>query len=769
MCRTLGGKLFPATMEHPDVRTQRTVFPDPVAQLHGPLMDFHALVESHFVPFFQPIVTLRTGQLSGFEVLARGQHPRDGIIPPSRFIAIAERDGWIGDLTRHILQQAFLAAAAIPDPLTLAINISPLQLRDPSLPEQICRLAAQAHFPLKRLIVEITESALIENPQGAASIVSELRSMGCRLALDDFGTGYSSLSHLQALPFDKLKIDRSFVSSMTQKRESRKIVSAVVGLGQSLGLNTVAEGIETQEQAEMLLWLGCDLGQGYFYGHPLPARDLPACISATREKLLVSPGSAWKKLSAVSFDSSPTQRLAQLQAVYDGAPVGLAFIDRKLCYVNLNQRLADMNGPGIEDYIGRPVAEMVPDLFPLVEPYLRRALGGEAIRDVEAKVPFTGQTRLVSYHPVNDEAGEVIGVSISVIDITERKRADEALKRSEANYKSIVELNPQVLWVMDPNGCNLQISPHWQRRPGSISRRSAEHEWLRSVHPLDIHPTVLSIAQSRREGAGIDVQYRVSDGHGDWLWKRSRGAPRFDAAGNIVCWYGSVEDVGKFGQTGQAKRHIPPSPPALVKPLRFENHQENLTEEELRSRALHALDILDTPAEAEFDDLVNLASEICGVPISILSFLDTERQWFKAAVGLSISETPLEPSFCKYTIQQGGVFIVEDASKDERFMHNPFVTDDPHIRFYAGMPLHAANGIRIGALCVIDTVPRTLSPSNIRALSILSHQIETSMELRSERRKNLKELDENQEPTAQQGASAFQVSSGPVQPSRACA
>ncbi len=649
-----------------------------------------------------------------------------------------------------------MAAAAIPDPLTLAINISPLQLRDPGLPEQICMLATQAHFPLKRLVIEITESALIENPQGAASIVSELRSMGCRLALDDFGTGYSSLSHLQALPFDKLKVDRSFVGSMTQRRESRKIVSAVVGLGQSLGLRTVAEGIETQEQAEMLLWLGCDLGQGYFYGHPLPASDLAECVASPRGKLPLSPGSAWKKLSAVSFDSSPTQRLAQLQAVYDGAPVGLAFMDQKLCYVNLNQRLADMNGPSIEDHIGRPVAEMIPDLFPFVEPYLRRALGGEAIRDVEAKLPLTGETRLVSYHPVNDEAGEIIGVSIAVIDITERKRADEALKRSEAHYRSIVELNPQVLWVMDPEGRNLDISPKWQRKQALTNAQSPNHEWLTSVHPLDLHPTVLAIAQSRREGTGIDVQYRVSDGHGDWMWKRSRGAPRFDAAGNIVCWYGSVEEVGRLGQTVGAKLPIVQAP-ALLRPVRIENGEQKLSEEELRSQALHALDILDTPAEADFDNLVALASEICCMPISILSFLDTERQWFKAAVGLSISEIPIEPSFCKYTIQQESFFVVEDATEDERFKDNEFVTQDPHIRFYAGVPLHAANGVPIGALCVIDTVPRALSAGNRKALGILCHQIEITLQLRSEKRKNLKQLDELKEPATRLEVPALQI------------
>ena len=411
-----------------------------------------ALNESQFVPYFQPLVTLRTGQLAGFEVLARWRHPSQGLIPPSRFIRIAEQGEWIDALTQQILAKAFAAASAIPDTLTLSINLSPVQLRDFRLPRRMLSLAAEAGFPLSRLIVEITESALIDDPQSAAKIADDLKQMGCRLALDDFGTGYSSLHHLQSLPFDELKVDRSFVSSMTEKRDSRKIVAAVVGLGQSLGLTTVAEGIESQEQAEMMLWLGCELGQGYYYGRPMPEEDLAECISLPRERFVTADLSAWKRISVNDLSVSPSQRLAQLQAVYDGAPVGLAFVDQNLRYVNLNKKLADMNGAPLNEHLGSKVSEMIPELFPHVEPYIRRALGGEAVLDVEARTPETGETRLLSYQPALDEAGEVVGVAIAVTDITERKRIEDALKASEAHYRSMVELNPQVLWIMDPQG-----------------------------------------------------------------------------------------------------------------------------------------------------------------------------------------------------------------------------------------------------------------------------------------------------------------------------
>ncbi len=706
------------------------------------------LTEGQFVPFFQPLVTLRTGQLAGFEVLARWQHPTAGLIPPNLFIPKAEQDGWIGALTQQLLEKAFASAVSFADPLTLSINISPVQLHDLRLPDTIQRIALDTGFALSRLIIEITESALIDNIESAATIVMELKAMGCKLALDDFGTGYSSLHHLQSLPFDELKVDRSFVSSMTEKRESRKIVSAVIGLGQSLGLTTVAEGIETQEQAEMMLWLGCDLGQGYFYERPMPAENLVACISAHREKIVTKNLSAWKRISAANLDVSPSQRLAQLQALYDGAPIGLAFIDQNLRYVNLNKRLADLNGAPVETHLGNQVSEMIPDLFPYVEPYILRALAGEPVANVEANVPGTGQTRLVSFQPGLDEAGEVIGVAIAVADITERRRTEDALRTSEAHYRSMVQLNPQVLWIMDPQGRNLDVTPRWDKSTGLMKSQSTDHEWLRSVHPDDTRKTIQAIAQSRRTGSRIDVEYRVGDLERGWQWKRSVGSPRFNATGDIVCWYGSIQDI-------EGPTELPGLPPESTHNLSSDPAASNVgctsiqsEVEESRKQALLKLGILDTPPEAEFDDLVALAAEICAAPISLISLVDSERQWFKASIGVDTCESPIGSSFCAHAIQQEGLFMIEDATKDTRFKKNPMVLESPHIRFYAGVPLHAGNGVAIGTLCVIDTKPRSLSPGQVKALAILSHQVQARLELRSERKQLLSALAENRELTA---------------------
>jgi EAL domain-containing protein (putative c-di-GMP-specific phosphodiesterase class I) len=222
---------------------------------------FEALERNEIVPYFQPLVELRTGVLTSFEVLARWIHPVDGMIPPDQF-------------TMRLLSQVFAVSSVVPAHVSIAVNISPLQFRQHGLAKDLEKMAREDGFPLSRLVLEVTESALMGNIMQARAIAGELKELGVRLALDDFGTGYSSLRHLQALPFDELKVDAGFVRSMGVTIESRKIAAAVVGLGQSLGLKTVAEGVETRNQAEMLLWLGCDEAQGWLYGRPVPAEKL---------------------------------------------------------------------------------------------------------------------------------------------------------------------------------------------------------------------------------------------------------------------------------------------------------------------------------------------------------------------------------------------------------------------------------------------------------------------------------------------------------------
>jgi PAS domain S-box-containing protein len=518
-----------------------------------------ALENDQVIPFFQPIVDLRSGRLFGFEVLARWQHPLLGPILPKNFIPLAEENGLIEQLTEQIFRKAFISSPILPEPIVLAVNVSPMQLHDLTLPCQIREATEAAGFPLQRLTIEITESALLDNLVLARKIAYELKAMGCRLALDDFGTGYSSLRHLQALPFDELKIDRSFVKNMTSTRESRKIVAAIVGLGHSLDLITVAEGIETKVQAEMLLCLGCKLGQGWLYGKPSSADAIPGMVASKRRARVSRVSKPGERTGASSLEALPTQRLAQLQAIYDGAPVGLCFLDRNLHYVSINRRLAEMNGVPVVDHIGRAGKEMFPEWFPNYEPYLCRALQGEAMTGVEVLRPsrrldLPDMITMASYQPAWDEAGEVIGVSIAVADITDHKRAQEAIREIEDSQRFIFDLNPHVQWIMDNEGNNLQINSRWEQATGLSKEKTRNMGWLDALHPEDVAPTMTALKEALSTGNPIDVEYRIKSVDGMWRWMRSRGSPRRGPLGEIIRWYGSVEDIQEHRHADEARR-----------------------------------------------------------------------------------------------------------------------------------------------------------------------------------------------------------------------
>lgn len=412
--------------------------------------DLRRAIESgqEIIPYFQPLIELRTGQLTGFEVLARWHHPTRGVVSPIEFIPLAESANLIDPLLDNLLHGVFIAAARLPEHLTLSINISPTQLQNPALARQLYFCAQEGGFSFHRIIFEITESALVDNIAQARTIAQELKTLGARLALDDFGTGYSSLQHLQSLPFDEIKIETSFVQSMIDSRESRKIVAAVVGLGNSLGLVTVAEGIESKAQADMLLWQGCDFGQGRLYSNPVPPCDLNKLVVAMSqpESAILLASAAPNERSPEQIDLRPGQQQAQLQAIYDGAPVGLCFLDRQLRYISINQRLADMNKLAVKDHLGHHISEILPQLFQALESSFRRALEGQSVVGMEyvSLGPSPGKRGdifLVSCQPARDEAGEVIGVSVSVVDITEHKRSEETGRKNREERLRQIELN----------------------------------------------------------------------------------------------------------------------------------------------------------------------------------------------------------------------------------------------------------------------------------------------------------------------------------------
>ncbi|KAF0137411.1 MAG: diguanylate cyclase/phosphodiesterase [Xanthobacteraceae bacterium] len=239
-----------------------------------------ALTEGQFVLFFQPVITLATGTIAGFEALVRWRHPERGLVSPAEFIPVAEETGLIGPLGRWVLDQACAEATHWPHGMKVAVNVSPRQLADRQFPEIVEAALRRSGLCASRLELEITESTLMADVEGATNALLRLKMMGCSLAMDDFGTGYSSLGYLRTFPFDKVKIDRSFVQDLSVARESGAIIRAVTGLCGSLGIISTAEGVETEAQLALLRSEGCTEGQGYLFGRPSPAEDIPALLAA---------------------------------------------------------------------------------------------------------------------------------------------------------------------------------------------------------------------------------------------------------------------------------------------------------------------------------------------------------------------------------------------------------------------------------------------------------------------------------------------------------
>ena len=242
----------------------------------------NALAASEFELYYQPLVVLETGVISGFEALLRWRHPQRGMVPPSEFIPLTEEIGLIVPLGEWVLRQACAEAAAWPGDLKVAVNLSSVQFKQGNLIEIVFSALASAGLPAARLELEITESILLEESKANLATLHKLRALGVGISMDDFGTGYSGMSYLRAFPFDKIKIDRSFISELGASQDCMAIVLAITKLGLSLGIRTTAEGVETEEQRELLRKQGCTEMQGYLFSRPMPASEITKFLTSHR-------------------------------------------------------------------------------------------------------------------------------------------------------------------------------------------------------------------------------------------------------------------------------------------------------------------------------------------------------------------------------------------------------------------------------------------------------------------------------------------------------
>ena len=227
--------------------------------------------KGEFVPYFQPLIDLATQQIVGFEALARWRSPDGSVLDAEKFIEAAERTGLIGPLTLTIMEQALKQARDWPSHLKLAVNLAPVQFRDPTLAEQILKLLSATGFSASRLELEITEASLLEDRDQVMTIITSLKNVGVRISLDDFGTGYASLAQVNRLPLDRIKIDKSFITTIVKSQRTAEIVNTIAGLGHTLDVPISAEGVESEQIRAALERYGCSEAQGWLYGRAVSA------------------------------------------------------------------------------------------------------------------------------------------------------------------------------------------------------------------------------------------------------------------------------------------------------------------------------------------------------------------------------------------------------------------------------------------------------------------------------------------------------------------
>ncbi|MDP9166277.1 MAG: diguanylate cyclase [Actinomycetota bacterium] len=423
------------------------------ASLHHAVVEHHALktdIDSaagrdELVLHYQPVVELRTGALVGVEALVRWQHPTRGLLPPSAFIELAEQTGAIEGIGRWVLRCAadqmhsWQRRYARPD-LALAVNVSVCQLREPGFAATVREIVGASGLQPGSLVLEVTESVLIDDTTAAAATLAELRNFGVRVAIDDFGTGFASIGYLRTLPVDILKIDRTFVSGPQVQGPGETLLEAVVALGRHLGLEVIPEGIENEADLTRLRALGCDVGQGFLLSRPVPPGDVDTWLAGADQLLPIEFYPAAPPARPVIPGPRAGDWSDDVQAVLDAMPDATAILDGdgRILGVNAawnmfaadNRGLASATGIGVNylEVCDRASARGCADSA-LAATAIRAVLAGETVeREFEyaCPSPSIGRWFVLKATPL---VGRRPGVLVSHVNITRRKAAKEVLRR----------------------------------------------------------------------------------------------------------------------------------------------------------------------------------------------------------------------------------------------------------------------------------------------------------------------------------------------------
>ena len=440
------------------------------AAVHDDLVGLH----------YQPVVDLSNGATVGVEALARWHDSELGPVPPDRFIPVAESSGLIVDLGRRVLERACRETTAWSDhpdaDLVVAVNVSPVQLREPTFVDDVRRALLDSGLPPARLCLEVTETAIVTDVGEAADTLHRVRELGVTLALDDFGTGHSSLTLLRNLPLQSVKIDRSLIRKVATEAQDAVLVQLVVDAAHTLGLRVCAEGVEEIDQAQQLISLGCDTGQGWLFGRPAPATDEPV-------RPLDDDGPAWLRAATT-------------------APVALTGSDdlvvvadryRRVTYVSASCRR--LLGRMPSEVIGRPLADLLGhghDEGPVTLRVPHKDGGDRWLRGV--------------VQPLHDASGDVREILSVLSDVTAGVLGDKALADSEELFRSAFSGAPIGIALSDFEGRLLRVNPALADLLGRTASELLELSIADITHEDDLDVDAANLEEVR---SGKAIRHRV--------------------------------------------------------------------------------------------------------------------------------------------------------------------------------------------------------------------------------------------------------------------
>ena len=491
-----------------------------------------AMKRQEFKLYYQPKVDLTSGEITGVEALIRWEHPEKGLIYPSGFIPYAEASEFIVDLGEWVLRTACMQnkswqEAGIPS-MIMAVNVSGRQLYQPHFIEQVQLIIEETGLAPEYLELEITENTIMDVNR-VIPILQSLKRIGVRISLDDFGMGYSCLFWLQQFPIDIIKIDRSFINNCTVDLKDATIVKSIIEMAHELGVDVVAEGIESKEQLIFLQQQLCDRGQGYLFCKPLPPTDVTQKFFEIKHTLVRNgiPLKSFKQMWMKEAREKARQELVNTLRYQQGMIYKFKMQNDRLVHTLCDGELLYKLNLTPEQIIGHEPHDFLPKS--VADEHLLRAWNGE---NVNFEGELNGISYLTSLRPIR-KGGQIVEVIASSVDITTRKETERLLYNSERKYRFIADNMHDLVGVLDGTGIMKYVSPSVQTVLGFSSTELEGNSIFDWIHPDEVPHARRQLYQVLISKKPCCVEYRCQHAEGSWITLEAYCSPVIDELGEV--------------------------------------------------------------------------------------------------------------------------------------------------------------------------------------------------------------------------------------------